>query len=58
MTVTNNSNNTAVELNETQLDEVVGAGGYMPERRGNAVASDIVVHDLHVRKAGGDQTVG
>ncbi|WP_353217792.1 hypothetical protein [Sandarakinorhabdus sp.] len=54
MTVTNN--NTAAELNETQLDQVVGAGGLLIERRGNAVASEIIVHDTSVRKAGGTQT--
>jgi hypothetical protein len=33
MTVTNTN---AAELNETQLDQVVGAGGFMPERKGTA----------------------
>jgi hypothetical protein len=42
MTVTNTN---AAELNDTQLDQVVGAGGLMIERRGNAVGSDVVVPD-------------
>jgi hypothetical protein len=53
--MTKNSNKPAAELNETQLDQVVGAGGYMPERRGNAVGSDVVVHDTSIRKAGKEQ---
>jgi hypothetical protein len=43
--MTNNTSNTAAELNETQLDQVVGAGGYMPERRATADTSDVVLHD-------------
>ena len=43
----------AADLNEQQLDQMVGAGGMMIERRATADSSDVIVHDI--RKQGGDQ---
>ena len=55
MTEVTNTKTAAADLNEQQLDQVVGAGSIMIERRATADSSDIVVHESDIRKQGGDQ---
>ena len=55
MTEVTNTKTAAADLNEQQLDQVVGAGGMMIERRATADSSDAVMHEVTARKAGGDQ---
>jgi hypothetical protein len=61
MTNVTNVNTAAAELDETQLDQAVG-GAIMHDIRAAAPESDVVVHDIvvhevRVRKAGGDQQI-
>ena len=48
MTEVTNTKTAAADLNEQQLDQVVGAGGLMLERRATADSSDAVMHDSDV----------
>ncbi len=54
MTEVTNTKTAAADLNEQQLDQMVGAGGMMIERRATADSSDVVVHQsdavMHERK--------
>ncbi len=48
MTEVTNTKTAAADLNEQQLDQVVGAGGLMIERRATAAPSEVVVHESDV----------